>query len=91
MIRGAGEGAAMGASGEVKAVFLWSWAIDEGAYDTAVSHGWQFPVHSGPPCRFKGLRTGQREAEAWRGGRRGIMPTSGVAVQWYERGNCALL
>ena len=37
MIRGAGAGAAMGASGEVKAaVFLWIWAVDEGAYDTAV-------------------------------------------------------
>ena len=37
MIRGAGAGAAMGASGEVKAaVFLWIWAVEEGAYDTAV-------------------------------------------------------
>ena len=44
MIRGAGAGAAMGASGEVKAVFLWIWAVDEGAYDTAVAHRWQSPV-----------------------------------------------
>jgi hypothetical protein len=45
MIRGAGAGAAMGASGKVKAaVFLWIWAVKEGAYDTAVVYGWQSPV-----------------------------------------------
>ncbi len=41
MIRGACAGAAMGASGEVNAVFLWSWAVDEGAYDTAVVRRWE--------------------------------------------------
>jgi hypothetical protein len=61
MIRGTGAGAAMGASGEVKAVFLWSWGIDEGAYDTAVVESRQSPVHWGPPCRFKGLRSGVRK------------------------------
>lgn len=44
MIRGAVAGAAVGASGEVKAVFLWSWAVDEGAYDTAVVHAGESPV-----------------------------------------------
>ena len=55
MIRGAGAGAAMGASGEVNAVFLWGWAIDEGAYDTAVGDGWQSPLDLRPACEFKGL------------------------------------
>ena len=45
MIRGAGAGAAIGASGEVKAaVFLWIWAEYEGAYDTAVVYRWESPV-----------------------------------------------
>jgi hypothetical protein len=46
MIRGAGAGAAMGASGEVNAVFLWIQGIDEGAYDTAVVGTWESPAIS---------------------------------------------
>lgn len=69
MIRGAGAGAAMGASGEVKAaVFLWIWAVDEGAYDTAVIEGRQSPVGLRPPCRFKGLGVGRQKlghGEGW--------------------------
>jgi len=49
MIRGAVAGAAMGASGEVNAVFLWSMAIDEGAYDTAVVHTRKACTQPGPP------------------------------------------
>ncbi len=49
MIRGTGAGAATGASGEVNAVFLWVWAIDEGAYDTAVVEAWESLLRSGPP------------------------------------------
>jgi hypothetical protein len=49
MIRGAGAGAAMGASGEVNAVFLWSQTIDEGTYDTAVVHTGKASPRLRPP------------------------------------------
>jgi hypothetical protein len=69
MIRGAGAGAAMGASGEVKAVFLWGQGINEGAYDTAVAHREKDSEGLRPACRFNSLRGRGAGAETrrWEG------------------------